>query len=31
MHPRKFSSVTLPYAKVNKKKLNNIQFNVALS
>ena len=30
-HPCKFSSMTLPYAKVNKKKLNNIQFNEALS
>ena len=27
--PRKFTSVTLPYAKVNKNKLNNIQFNEA--
>ena len=31
MHPRKFSSVTLPYAKVNRKKLNNIRFSEALS
>ena len=31
MHPCKLNSVTLLYAKVNKKKLNNIQFNEALS